>query len=279
MFPELKIKNANNVAWLPENCVAAYFNFFVIGKLNERGVFTKNEYLKFRFVDFENFLVICLRALTFFSWDPLLSKEEDVIIETPTYQISLQGKFEEKLKKKQICIKVAFSDLFYELDFDKKEFDLLINGFLKISVDVFCCCHQTKSMIRVFFEKLDENIFNDENYMPEIYLQSLEQKDYFKLCLEICKSLEISNLSSYYIFDQITMYKKDLLTITTIKSWYKSSLALDGNEKKSKVAEKAVSGSSDSQAFSVANYNVNPEGFCEESGSFNNNGSFNTDKS
>jgi hypothetical protein len=115
--------------------------------------------------------------------------------------------------------------------------------------------------------------------MPEIYLQSLEQKDYFKLCLEICKSLEISNLSSYYIFDQITMYKKDLLTITTIKSWYKSSLALDGNEKKSKVAEKAVSGSLDSQAFSVATYNVNPEGFCEESGSFNNNGSFNTDKS
>ena len=207
MFPELKIKNANNVAWLPDSCVAAYFNFFVIGKLNESGCFSKNKYLKFRFVDFENFLLICVRTLTFFSWDPLLSKEEDLILETPTYKISLQGKFEKELKKKQIVIKATFSaTLFYELDFDKKEFDLLMSAFLKISVDVFCCCPQSKSVMRVFFEKISENSLNIKDYLPEIYLGSFEQKDYLKLCLEICDSLQIDNLNSYFIFEKYNLH-------------------------------------------------------------------------
>jgi hypothetical protein len=46
MFPQIK-NPPTNIAWLSENCVASFFNFFVIGKLNAKSGFNKNKYLKF----------------------------------------------------------------------------------------------------------------------------------------------------------------------------------------------------------------------------------------
>ena len=233
MFLDLKIKNANNVAWLTENCVASYFNFFVIGKLNESAGFKKNEYLKFRFVDFEKFLLICIKTLTFFSFDPLISKGEDIIIETASYIISLEGIYDILQAEKKVHIKVTFSSLkkYFGVYFDKEEFNKLLNGFLNIAIDVFCSCFQAKSVIRVFLEKVAQNNYEVEDYLPEVLLQSFQQKDYMKLCFEICECMQIDHLYSYHILDQILMYKNDLLIITKIRSWYNNSLVLRNDEK------------------------------------------------
>ena len=233
MFPELKIKNSNNVAWLVENCLAVYFNFFVIGQLNESACFNKNEYLKFRFVDFEKFYSICIKTLTFFSFDPLISKGRDIIIETSSYTISLEGIYDVLQSEKKVHIQIAFLNLGknYGVYFNKEEFNLLLNGFLNIAVDVFCSCFQVKSVMRIFLKKVVENLNEEEDYQPEVFLQSLQQKDYMKLCFEICEDMQINNVYAYHILDQIIMYKNDLLTITKIRSWYNNSLVLRSLEK------------------------------------------------
>ena len=130
-------------------------------------------------------------------------------------------------------IKIAFPNIVksYGVYFDIEEFNLLLNGFLNIAVDVFCCCFQAKSVIRVFLNKVAENNSEVEDFLPEVFLQTFQQKDYMKLCFEICECMQINNIYSYNILDQIIMYKNDLFTITKIRSWYNNSLVLRNNEK------------------------------------------------
>jgi hypothetical protein len=230
MFPKIKFR-PTNIAWLSENCVASYFNYFVIGKLNQNIGFDKNKYLKFRFVDFQKFTTTSEEVNAFFFVDPLLSKEEVIIIETCSYKISWQGSFNVTDIKKEVKFKAEFKDektqkatSNFEIKFDNEEFSLLLRGFLNIAVDVFCYCTQVRCVIKCFLEKVAEKNIESENY-----LKNFKRDDYFKLCFEICHSLQITKFKSYFILDKLLMHKEDLLTLIKLKNVHDSQSFLTEN--------------------------------------------------
>jgi hypothetical protein len=195
----------------------------VIGKLNAKSGFNKNKYLKFRFVDFQKFFIASEEIKTFFSYDPLLSKAEVHILVTNSYQISWDGIFSVEEAKKKVQIKVSFSNLEtnFGIYFDDEEFNLLLNGFLNIAVDVFCYCLQARSVLKFFLEKVAE-----KNLDSADYLKKFQREDYLNLCSEICQQLQIPKLKSYFILDKLLMHKEDLLILTKMKTLYDSRLFL-----------------------------------------------------
>ena len=274
MFPKITVR-PTNIAWLSENCIASYFNYFVIGKLNSKVGFNRNKYLKFRFVDFETFAVTSKEVKAFFVIDPLLSKEKVNIVETDSYKIFWEGCFNVQEFKKEVHFKVQFKNNLiqkvsshFEIQFDNEEFDLLLKGFLNIAVDVFCFCTQVRCVIKCFLEKVGE-----KNIKCEEYLKSLKRDDYFKLCFEICGNLKITKYKSYFILDKLLMHKKDLLSIIKVKTAYDSQIIFDIDESGSsaseviennkKVSDESKKDSSDTQAFSVTTYSVDSQGFCQ----------------
>lgn len=226
MFPKIVV-HPRNIAWLGENCIASYFNYFVIGKINSKGGFGKNSYIKFRFVDFVQFVEILQQVNIFFLIEPTLSKENICIIVTSSYKISWQGCFDDSAVKKTVKFIADFkneaSD--FSVTFDYNEYTLLIKGFLNIAVDVFCYCPQVRCVFKCFLEK----IVNTENEFPEDFFDNQNNNHYYKLCFEICRGFEITKFKSYSILNKLLHHRQDLLRLIKLNTFLNEHVLLQAN--------------------------------------------------
>lgn len=217
MFEKIENFRFNNLAWLSENCVASFSNYFVIGKLNEDLGFDENRYLKFRFVDFEKFALACESVINFLADDKALplSTAENEIVKTGSYNICWEGVFcvDENVKKVYLIAKFTQQNTFRIL-FDLEDFATLINGFVNISIDVFVLCIYSKSVLKFFIEKVLEqnNIEHAINYVT-----NLNREECKKQVNEICNCLEIPQKYSFFITDQMMVYKFELLIIARMR--------------------------------------------------------------
>jgi len=206
-----------NLAWLSENCLAAYLNFFVIGQLNENLGFNANEYIKFRFVDFLKFYLVAEAIVCFFQNEAYVLQEDSAaIIETETYNLYWKGTYNVKTKVKQVCLISKFHnfDEKFELHFNSIEFNYLLVAFSNVAIDVFCIDPAVKSALKHFVEGLREK----DIHSCKTYFQNLKREDCAKISLELCGTLNLESYKSFEIESQLMIYKFDLYLIKRVSN-------------------------------------------------------------
>jgi hypothetical protein len=221
LFPSIR-QDFNNISFLPNCSVASYPNYVAIGELNGTHGFNANQYIKIRFVDFENFAACAKNIFFFLSKSPNSETEVSTIVEIKfKYTIKWSGETFSNVQNKSESIKRV--KIFYEtfqtkeifaIYFDNRDFCYLLEGFLNVAFSSILLDPYQLACLKEFLSDL--KIQNCD----KAYVKSLSNEDCLRIAHDLCNRLGIPFINSYAVKDKLIQHKVEIMLFMDIKKLF-----------------------------------------------------------